>query len=332
MLHEKKKWGVLLTYLLILLAISIGCSEKETNVIVVQDKVDKKEIESDVENEEVKPLYPLVFNDGAAQEVTIEAEPKKIITLLPSNTEIAFALGLGERIIGVGEYANYPVEVAKKEKVGSLELNVEKVLKLNPDLILVSPYHVQQHKEILEKVKAAGIGVVAIADGTSFEGVYESIRMVAQVTNSTEKAEEIIADMKYRLEAVKEKAKSVTQKKKVWIEVDNPLFTVGKDTLLHEMLEYIQATNVAADQKGWSQMTEDAVLGSQPDVIITTYGSFIDKPVEGVLNREGWSEIPAVKNKQVYDMNSDLLTRQGPRLIDGSEQLAALIYPEVFDQ
>lgn len=101
---------------------------------------------------------------------------------------------------------------------------------------------------------------------------------------------------------------------------------------MHEMLEVINAVNAVGDQEGWIKFTEEEIVQLNPDVIITTYGFYVDKPSEEVLKRAGWGEVPAVKNKQVFDVDNDTVTRPGPRLIDGVETLAKLIYPEVFKQ
>jgi iron complex transport system substrate-binding protein len=141
--------------------------------------------------------------------------------------------------------------------------------------------------------------------------------------------------MKERLQAIKDKAAaSVTDKKKVWVEVSPApdIFTTGQNTFMHEMLESIQAVNAAEDQDGWVKMTEEEIVKLDPEVIITTYGSQVEDPKAEVLAREGWAEVPAVKNGNVFDVDSDTVTRPGPRLIEGVETLAELIYPEIFKQ
>ena len=101
---------------------------------------------------------------------------------------------------------------------------------------------------------------------------------------------------------------------------------------MHEMLESIQATNAAEEHEGWVKLTEEEIVKLNPDVIITTYGYYVENPKEQVLAREGWAEVPALKKQQVFDVDSDTVTRPGPRLIEGVETLAELIYPEIFKQ
>jgi len=158
--------------------------------------------------------------------------------------------------------------------------------------------------------------------------------MIGKATGTVTEATEIVTNMKQRFEEIKEKASKITDKKKVWVEVSPApdIFTTGTNTFMHEMLEAIQATNAAEEHEGWVQLTEEEIVQLNPDVIITTYGYYIDNPTEEVYGREGWSEVPAVKNKQVFDVDNDTVTRPGPRLIEGVETLAKLIYPEVFNK
>jgi iron complex transport system substrate-binding protein len=277
--------------------------------------------------------FPVTLTDGLGQEVTIESEPATIISIVPSNTEITYALGVGDKVVGVSNYDNYPEEVLEKEKVGGLEIDVEKVLSLQPDLLLLSPSH-NQYTDVLDQFRKLGIAILVVGDASSFEDVYSSIRLIAKATGTNEKAEEIISDMQERLEELKEKAQAVSEPKKVWVEVSPApdIYTTGKGTFMHEMLEAIQAINAAGEQEGWVKFTEEEAVKLNPDVIITTYGYYVDNPEQSVLNRAGWAEVPAVKNEQVFDVNNDTVTRPGPRLIDGVETLAKLIYPEIFNQ
>jgi len=324
----KKRWGLFTVMLLMIAAIIAGCGTGTVD----QNQTKGEESNPQTEATPSQGKFPVTLTDTAGNEVTIEQEPQKIISIQTSTTEIAFALGLGDKIIGVSDYCNYPEEVNNKEKVGAQTMNAEKILQLMPDLILVTDYHQEKHANILEQFRQVGSKVIVIGSASSFEDAYQHMRIIAKATATEEKAEEIITDMKTRLEAIKEKAKAITQPKKVWIEVAPApdIFTTGKGTFLHEMLESIHATNVAGDQVGWIKFTEEQAVNLMPEVIITTYGYYVDNPAEDVLKREGWQGVPAVQQKQVFDVDNDTVTRPGPRLIDGVETLAKLIYPETF--
>ena len=156
--------------------------------------------------------------------------------------------------------------------------------------------------------------------------------MIATATGTSEKGQEIITKMKNEVADIQKKASVIKEKKKVWIEVSSSpdLYTAGSNTFMGDMLEIIQAENIAADQEGWITISEEQVIERNPDVIITTYGYYIDNPEEQIYGRKAWSEVQAVKDKQIYDVNNDTVSRPGPRLTEGLQILAEKIYPETF--
>ncbi|NEY71291.1 ABC transporter substrate-binding protein [Bacillus mesophilus] len=278
--------------------------------------------------------FPITITDGVENEVTIEAKPEKIVSLIPSNTEIVYALDMGDALVGVSDFDNYPEEVATKEKIGGMEFNVEKVISLQPDLVLAHGSSAFSSESGLEQLRNAGITVVVVPDATSFEATYESIHLIGKLTGTSVKAEEIVEDMKTRLAEIKEKASEVTEPATVWVEVSGPpeIYTTGKGTFMHEMIEAINAKNAAGEQEGWVMLTEEEIVALNPDVVVTTYGSFDPNAKANVLAREAWTEVPAIQNERVYDIQSDLVSRPGPRLIEGVEELAKAVYPEVFTE
>lgn len=327
-----KKWGHFGIVLLLCMGIMVGCGTQEKDT---QDKAVATQNDKTDENMDNGKEFPVTITDDADRKVTIDEEPESIVSIQASNTEIAFALGVGDKLIGRSDYDNYPEEALKIEKVGGQDINAELVLSLLPDIALVTDYHYKTHPDVLKKFEEAGIKVIVVGGATSFEDVYENIEMIGEATGTKTEAEEIVTDMKERLQAIKDKAAdSVKDKKKVWVEVSPApdIFTTGKNTFMHEMLESIQAVNAAEDQDGWVKLAEEEIVKLDPEVIITTYGYYIDNPTAEVLNREGWAEVPAVKNGKVFDVDNDTVTRPGPRLIEGVETLAELIYPEIFKQ
>jgi iron complex transport system substrate-binding protein len=322
-----------LTFLLALLTVvtlsACGGAEEAkepTNTETATENVEEN-------NEEVSEAsFPVTITDALDNEVTIEKQPEAIVSLIPSNTEIVYALGLGDAVVGVSDYDNYPEDVNTKEKIGGMEFNVEKIISLKPDLVLAHGSSAHNSESGLDQLRSAGITVVVIPNATSFESVYESIKLVGTITGTTDEAEEIVANMQTKLEEIKEKASAINEKATVWVEVSPApeLYTTGQGTFMHEMIEAINATNAAGEQEGWIMFTEEDAVTLNPDVIITTYGYYVENPKDQVLAREAWSEVPAIQNDRVYDIHSDLVTRSGPRLIEGVEELAEVVYPEIF--
>jgi iron complex transport system substrate-binding protein len=309
---------------------TIGCNASDqTSNTNTEQATDKSNDENNAESK----TFPVTITDGIGQTITLEKAPERIVSLIPSNTEIIYALGYGDKIIGVTDLDNYPEEVLNKEKVGGMELNLEKIISLNPDLVLANEWHKNGAVDVVAKLQEAGITVLVVKDATSLEEVYETIRLLGQVTGMNGKAEEVVATMKDRYAAIVEKAKEIkdSDKKSVWVEISPPpeLYTTGKGTFMHELIEAVGAVNVAGEQEGWPMLTEEQVVASNPDVILLTY-NYVDNAVESTLTRSGWEEVTAIKEKQVYLINGDTISRPGPRLMDALEEIAKTVYPDVY--
>ncbi|MFP7473490.1 ABC transporter substrate-binding protein [Niallia taxi] len=284
-------------------------------------------------SEQAEAEFPVTITDAVDKEVVIEEDPQKIVSLMPSNTEVAFALGVGDEVVGVSESDDYPEETKDIEKVVGMELNVEKILSLDPDLVLAHESVADTWADGLQQMSDAGIDVLVVNDATDFNGVYDSIEMIGKAVGEKEKAEEIVQDMKDDIASIKEKAASISEKDKkdVYVEVspEPSIFTTGKDTFMQEMIDTINATNVIKEA-GWVQVDQEAVIEADPDVVITTYGGYSPDPVGQVTKRDGWDQVTAVKDKQIVEVDEDLVSRSGPRLAQGVEEFAKAVYPDVF--
>lgn len=323
----RQKFYALFALLALSLGILAGCGS------TTEKAEDNQNKEGQTEQSEQQAAFPLTLTDALDNEVVIEEEPKTIVSLIPSNTEIVYELGLGEKVVGLSDYDNYPEETANVEKVGGMEFNVEKIVSLNPDIVLAHESSALAAEAGLTQLKDAGITVFVVNDAVNFEEVYETINLIGQMTGTTEEAEALTADMKAKLDEIKEKAATVTEKKKVFVEVSPApdIYTPGKNTFMDIMLQVINAENASGDLDGWASIDQESIVERNPDVIITTYGYYSEDPVGQVTSREGWADVTAVKNKQVVDVHSDLVTRPGPRLVEGVEELAKAVYPEVFN-
>jgi iron complex transport system substrate-binding protein len=319
----------LFTLFFILVVLS-GCGDAAENNDTDTNQDESPE-QTEQSTEEEAAAFPVTVEDASGEEVTIEEEAEAIVSLIPSNTEIAFALGLDERIVGVSEHDNYPEEALEKETIGGLELNVEMILSLEPDLVLAHPTN---PPEGIDQITDSGITVLTVNDATNFEQVYESIEMIATATGTEAEGEEIITSMQDDFSAIEEKASEIPEedKKKVFIEIspEPEIFTSGNNTFENEILETINAQNIAEDQEGWVELSEEAIVEQNPDVIILSY-DFVEDPVGEVLDRNAWQDTEAVKNEQVIQVDTDILSRPGPRLTEGAETLAKAIYPDVFE-
>jgi iron complex transport system substrate-binding protein len=319
-----KKLYSLLLVVLLTVGVLAGCAEKKDQV--------KEETKTGVEKKTAEITYPLTLTDGTQNKVTIEKKPEKIVSLIPSNTEIVFALGLDKEVVGVTDFDNYPEAATKKEKIGGQEINLEKIVSLTPDLVLAHASWASTAEAGLQQLKDAGIPVLVVNDAQNFDQVFDSIDLIGKAVGETTKADALISGMKEKLEEIKAKAGEIKEKKKVLVEVSPApeIYTTGKNTFMDQMLSVINAENIANDQEGWIKIDQEEMIKRNPDVIVTTYGFYVKNPVEQVLSRKGWETVNAVKNKHVVDVDSDRVTRSGPRIVEGVEDLAKAIYPEIF--
>ncbi|MCL4426505.1 MAG: cobalamin-binding protein [Firmicutes bacterium] len=273
---------------------------------------------------EKKDIYPLTVTDSFNRQVRIEKAPQRIVSLAPSNTEILFALGLGDKVVGVTSYCDYPVEAKSKEKIGGFsDPSVEKIVALKPDLVVATG----MHEKVVKQLDSLKIPVVAI-NPTRFAEVYGTFELLGQVTGSQKKAGEVIGEMKKKVDEITKKVGN-SPKPRVFYEVwDEPLMTAGPGTFINDLIILAGGNNIAADaQKAYPQYSLELLLQRDPEVMIFPSGK---NTPEKIMSRPGWQSLAAIKNKRVVAVDPNLVSRPGPRLVQGLELFARGIHPEVF--
>lgn len=319
--NRKSLTGIFILVMAILVFLS-GCSPKQSQSPVQQGKPDIAQ--------DGKTVYPLTLVDDTGTSVTIPAKPERIVSLLPSSTEILAALG--QEPIAVTQWDDYPQDITKRAEFvfqDALNPNLEQLLSLQPDLImfwLTTP-------EATAKIRSLGIPVVVFDDKNIAE-IYETIALAGQIIDRQEEANLVIAQMKAKEKGIEEKLAQlpVAEKRKVWLEVDSNLFTAGQGTFLDEIITKAGGINIAQDIQGWGQFNSEQVIARDPDVIIETYSYADPNAIEKIRNRQGWANVQAVKNNRVIGLENNIISRQGPRIIDGLELTAKAIYPELFPE
>lgn len=298
--------------------------------------VEDQDVETPAEppSEVAEAEFPVTLVDAMGDEVVIEEEPESFVSMIPSNTEIAYELGLGEKMVGVSDFDNYPEEVADLEKIGGQEFNVEKIISLQPDVVLAHESGLGMGTEGYQQLRDAGVNVFVVENAETFDEVYETISVIGQVSGAVEAADGLIEEMEAQVAEVEELAAGVDESKSVFVEIGSEpeLYTAGTGTFIHEMLTMIQAENVAGDQEGWISMDPEAVVAANPEIIITTEGGYIENAAELIKERSGYADVTAVQEDAIYELNPDTVTRPGPRLTEGLMTLAEVIYPETFSE
>jgi iron complex transport system substrate-binding protein len=265
--------------------------------------------------------YPVTLTDDSGNSVTIKTKPVRIVSTAPASTEILFALGLGDRVVGVTSLDDYPPEAAKIAKIGEYQPNAEAIMALSPDLVLAY----SENEEALAPIKAAGAPVV-IFNATSFDQIYADIALVGQAADATQKATEVVDSIKAQVKAVADAAAKSTFSPKVFYAVDNTLWTAGPGSFVDAMLKLVGATNVGAMQGGDSaaaqayfQFTPEQLIAADPDIILLPNTAY--KSIDEFVNDPRFAEMSAVQAKHVYLVNDVIITRPGPRIGDGLKAL-----------
>jgi len=281
-----------------------------------------------------KAAFPLEIIDQAGRTVRVDKLPEKIISLAPSNTEILYALGLEDRVVGVTEYCDYPEAARQKPQIGGYStVDVERVVAIQPDLILAASLH---QDEVVPRLEGLNLTVLVLAPRTIGE-VLDAISLVGAVAGKAEEATNLTAEMEGRIKAVTDKtALPEEQRPRVlYVLWHDPLMTVGSEARIHELIERAGGINIAQDLTDeYPKISLEAVIMANPQVIIagSGHGSGQDIPVQFALAEPRLSEVEARLNNRVYEIDSDLTSRPGPRIVDGLEKLAEFIHPELFKE
>lgn len=270
------------------------------------------------------PTAPLV--DDAGRTVAVKGIPTKIVSLSPSNTEILFALGLGDRVVGVTDFCDYPPEARNKAKVGGFaEVDAERVASLSPDLILASNIHVARVVPSLEKL---GLTVVVIDPKTAAD-VTGRLATVGKLTGKEKEALELKAKLDGRIASTTEKAKSAGQAPRVFWMLGDGLFTAGPGSYVDDLIQKAGGANIAASAKtSWPELSLEAVVQADPEVIVIP-GAQGPAIAEKLKNDRAWQQVSAVKSGRfVLIPDENVVLRPGPRIADGLDQLARGLHPD----
>ncbi|MFF5995706.1 cobalamin-binding protein [Lysinibacillus sp. KU-BSD001] len=281
------------------------------------------------ETEEAAEAGPYTVVDDRGKEVSFEQVPETIVSLQPSNTEILFALGVGDKIIGATDYDNYPEAAQDIERVSdSYTFNAERIIEMNPDVVIA--YTIGDEAQV-EQLEAAGVKVFVISSATSFEDVYGDIEQLGDVVGQATVADEVVEDIKVKISEVQEKTADVA-KSKIYFEIapSPDIWTTGSKTFQQEILDAAGVENIFADQqKDWFSVSAEDIIARNPEQIFTTV-YYTEDPVAEIKARASWDQIQAVQNDLVFKIDADITGRPGPRIGEAVELVAKTAYPELF--
>jgi iron complex transport system substrate-binding protein len=274
--------------------------------------------------------YPLTLTDGLGREVTIQASPQRIVSLLPSNTEILFALGLGDQVVGVTEYDTYPPEAQTKQVIGGMTVNtisLETILALEPDLVLA---HDELQRPAIDALVENGLTVFA-TNTQGLDDIYRTIGWIGQIAGVQDRADTLSAEIQEEIAAISAQIDAVPADRRpnVFYEVwSDPLLTAGPQTYIGELISLAGAKNIFDDvTQDFPEVSAEEVIARNPDVILSAEynGEYLSE--EALATRPGWSQISAVKNGRVYLLSDDLISRPGSRVALGMREIVKVLYP-----
>ena len=270
--------------------------------------------------------FPRTVVDSSGTAVVIEAPPQRIISYSPGATEILFAIDAGSRVVATDRFSNYPPETSTLPKLEYSSPDPEAALAQEPDLVLFAT----RQRDQVQQFRDLGMALLFIEEADSIEGVFDNILLFGELSGNERQAESLVASMRSRIEAVTRTIDDVEQGPRVFYEITADLYTASPDTFIGSMLSLLKAQNVAAGaQSPFPQLSAEAVIEADPQLVLLSDAAF-GESLETVAARPGWGDISAVVNERVHPIDANIVDRPGPRIADGIEAMARLLYPNRF--
>jgi iron complex transport system substrate-binding protein len=278
------------------------------------------------------PLQETVVYDDLNTPFTLTAAPQRIVSLAPNITEILFALGLGDRVVGVTRYCDYPAEALEKEKIGGMvDPNLEKIQSLRPDLIVAfrgNPLGV------LNKLRNLHFPVFVLNLGSSLDGLFETIEKTGRVTRTESRAKLLTDGLREKRQAIRLALSAILEKPKVFLSVyGQGLWTCGEESYLNDLLVQAGGVNIAGKiKRRWLQLNREQLIHENPDVIIIMAKDKerFTRAGESFRNDPRLKDVRAVRDNNIHWLDENIAGRLGPRLIDALDTVARILHPEIF--
>ena len=277
---------------------------------------------------------PVTITDDLGVTVTIDKYPERIVSLSPANTEILFALGLGDRIVGVTEYCTYPEAALSKDKIGGFStINTEKIAVLNPDLLVAADGN---SEETIAHLRELGYTIITV-NADTIDTTLADIRLIGKAAGVESAAEELVSSMQADLAEIAEKTKGAEKPTILHCMWTDPLWVSGSGTFQDEMISAAGGVNAAAAEGGWVALTMEKFLTMNPDLIVVDSGDGMGVGTDDALKNfflkdSRMQSLSAVQNERVYVVNADIIDRGGPRIVEGVEALAEIAHPDIFGE
>lgn len=327
---KQNRWIVLLCTMMLCALLLTACNPPASPEESLLSQPVSLEPEQSAEEPVGQPSSVGVL-DMTGRVVTVDQPVERIVVLSAADCELIYALGAGDRVVGRGEYCDYPAEALEVPAVQSgYETNLEQIVALEPDLVVMTK--MSHSIEMVENLSRMGYPVF-LTNAQSIVDIDSDIYLLGKLLDCREEAQELIMDFQVALQELGGRVPSLPEKQTVYFEVsplEHGLWTAGRGTFMDEIAQLLGLENIFSDVEGWGEISQEQVLARNPDHIVTVTMYFGEGllPEEEILTREGWQELTAVKNGNVIPAKYDEITRPGLRLVEAAEDLYQHIYGE----
>lgn len=264
--------------------------------------------------------------DFKGRNIVLDKIPQRIVSLSPSNTETLFALGAGEKVVGVTSYCDYPEEAEKVQRIGTFEEpNMELIKKAQPDVVLAG----YLKKEAVKALEGMGIPVI-VTEAESFEEIYKSIGIIGKLTGTAAKAEEIITDMKNKIAEIEAKVKDKKKPAVFYVVWADPLMTAGSNTFINDVIKAAGGINVAEKVERWANYSVEELIRDNPDMLVAALHSTDEGMTKEDLKKSRiFNKLECVRQGRIYVMSDDnIISRPGPRIVQAIEEMNRAFFGE----
>lgn len=290
----------------------------------------KQEKKATTSSEKTEVTLPT--KDRSGKEITLPKEATKIISLVPSTTEVIEDLGKTDQLIAVDtQSSTMMTDLKKLPQMDMMAVDAEKLIALKPQIVYVNDINLASSESFWKQVEDAGITVVNIPTSTSIKAIKEDVQFIADSLSEHEKGQKLIKTMDQEIDEVAKIGKTIKKPKTVLFEVAAlpDIYSFGNGTFLNEMIETIGAKNVLANEKGWLPVTEEAAIAAKPEVILTNV-NYMKDPAKEILARKNWENVPAVQNKEVFEIDNMSSSLPNNHITKALKQMAKAVYPEEY--
>jgi len=274
-------------------------------------------------------VAPRTFVDDTGRKIYLAKPPKRVVSLAPSLTEMLFAIGAGESVVGVTEYCDYPPEALTKTQVGDSRPNLEAILALQPDLVLAMDLIRDDVLDTLQQLKIPLFTVKA----QSLEHIYGHLQTLGRMLSKVSEANALAQSMRKKVQAIRSRTEALSKPRVLYVVYPKPFMTVGPGSFIHQLLELAGGDNIAKDAgESYPRLSMEVVIQKDPEILLFPSMGGTGSLETDLAQWTKWTTMSAVKHERLHFVPWTLISRPGPRLVQGLEALAKAIHPEVFQE